>query len=171
MTTHNPNIKTTVIGCGEMACHHVRKILRYSPETIFPVLCEPSQQNYEKIGEVEEPGDGDELSASSSLKFGRKDSHGDNNSWGDSTFSYFQHIMIDYTEGKFPLLPDNVPIQNLTDKLTSTNPQISVHANRSMENVIIHVRNISPVLIAETRLKIFDLSGRLINELISQDGK
>jgi predicted dehydrogenase len=52
MPTHNPTIKTTVIGCGEMARHHVRKIFRYSPDTIFPVLCEPSQQNYEKIGKI-----------------------------------------------------------------------------------------------------------------------
>ncbi len=105
------------------------------------------------------------------MAFGRADNHSDLDEWWDETFSYFSHILIDYTEGKFPLLPDHVPIKNLTDKQNSTNPQISIYANRSMGNVVIYVRNISPTLIAESRLKIFDVSGRLVDELISQDGK
>jgi predicted dehydrogenase len=49
---HNTNVKATVIGCGGMARHHVRKILANFPGTSFPVICEPSIENYEKIGEV-----------------------------------------------------------------------------------------------------------------------
>jgi len=50
--TQNPNVKATVIGCGGMARHHIRKILSNFPDTCFPVLCEPSPQNYEEIGQV-----------------------------------------------------------------------------------------------------------------------
>jgi len=144
--------------------------IHVSDDVIRLAVFDPDK-NYEKIGEVEELGDSDELSASSSLKFGRKDSHGDNISWEESTFSYFQHIMIDYTEGKFPLLPDNVSIKNSNDKNNTINPKIMVYPNLSRGNFIIHVRNISPALIAGNKLKIFDLSGRLVNELKSLDGK
>ena len=38
--------------------------------------------------------------------FGRKDAHGDNKSWAEETHSYFSHIVIDFTNAAFPLLPD-----------------------------------------------------------------
>jgi predicted dehydrogenase len=50
--TQNQNIKATVIGCGGMARHHVRKILANFPGTAFPVLCEPSAQNYMAMVEI-----------------------------------------------------------------------------------------------------------------------
>jgi hypothetical protein len=37
--------------------------------------------------------------------FGRNDNHGNTDLLGDNCLSYFSHIMIDYTEAKFPLLP------------------------------------------------------------------
>jgi predicted dehydrogenase len=50
--TQNQNVKATVIGCGGMARHHVRKILTNFPGTEFPVLCEPSAQMYAAMVEV-----------------------------------------------------------------------------------------------------------------------
>jgi len=45
-------INTTIIGCGGMARHHVRKILADFPGTVFPVLCETSETMYAKMAEV-----------------------------------------------------------------------------------------------------------------------
>ena len=42
----------------------------------------------------------------SSVEFGRCSPHGDHTSWTDETYSYFDHILIDYTTAAFPLLPD-----------------------------------------------------------------
>ena len=50
--TQNLNVKTTVIGCGGMARHHVRKILANFPGTSFPVMCEPSPQIYTEMSAV-----------------------------------------------------------------------------------------------------------------------
>ena len=48
----HPRIQTTIIGCGGMARHHVRNILANFPNTIFPVLCEPSEDMYGDMVEV-----------------------------------------------------------------------------------------------------------------------
>ncbi len=52
----------------------------------------------------------------------------------------------------------------------TVNPQISVSQNLSRGNVIIHVINLSPDLIAGSKLKIYDLSGRLVDKLKIQNG-
>ncbi|MEA3335426.1 MAG: Gfo/Idh/MocA family oxidoreductase [Chloroflexota bacterium] len=39
-------MKTTIIGCGGMARHHLRNILEYFPGTRIPVVCEPSAREY-----------------------------------------------------------------------------------------------------------------------------
>jgi len=41
----------------------------------------------------------------SSTKFGRCSPHADN-SWTEETYSHFSHVLIDYTDPPFPLLPD-----------------------------------------------------------------
>jgi predicted dehydrogenase len=45
-------VRTTIIGCGGMARHHVRNILSNFPETVFPILCEPSPTNYDEMVKV-----------------------------------------------------------------------------------------------------------------------
>jgi len=48
-----PNqINTTIIGCGGMARHHVRHILANFPDTVFPILCEPSTKMYLEMAQV-----------------------------------------------------------------------------------------------------------------------
>jgi predicted dehydrogenase len=50
-------IHATVIGCGSMARHHMRNILAHFPDTIFPVLCEPSAAMYAEMASLfEEAG-------------------------------------------------------------------------------------------------------------------
>jgi hypothetical protein len=101
--------------------------------------------------------------------FGRCSAHGD---WPDNeTSTYFDHILIDYTNGTFPLLPDNVHIKNSSNKDNTTHPRLAIYPNLSIGNFIIHVRNIPTALIAGSKLKIYDLSGRVVDELILQDGK
>lgn len=39
-------VSVTMIGCGLMARHHVGQMLSGFPETVFPVVCEPSAANY-----------------------------------------------------------------------------------------------------------------------------
>ena len=49
--------RSTVIGCGGMARHHIRKILENFDDTVFPVLCEPSDDMYQAMALVfEEAG-------------------------------------------------------------------------------------------------------------------
>ncbi len=38
-----------LIGCGKMARHHVKVILPNFPDTLIPVVCEPSSQAYEEM--------------------------------------------------------------------------------------------------------------------------
>jgi predicted dehydrogenase len=45
-------IRTTIVGCGGMARHHVRNILANFPDTEFPVLCEPSPEMYAKMAQL-----------------------------------------------------------------------------------------------------------------------
>jgi len=45
-------IRTTIIGCGGMARHHVREILAKFPNTTFPILCEPSPEMYDEMVKV-----------------------------------------------------------------------------------------------------------------------
>lgn len=104
-------------------------------------------------------------------EFGRCSPHGDNNSWPNETYSYFSHILIDYTNAAFPLLPDNVQIKNLNYKNNATHPQIILYQNPSKGKCIIQIRNISPAQSAGNKIQIFDLSGRLIDELTLKDGK
>ena len=143
--------------------------IHVSDDVIRLAVFDPDK-NYEKIGEVEELGDSDELSASSSLKFGRKDSHGDNISWEESTFSYFQHIMIDYTEGKFPLLPDNVSINNVSHN-DKRNHQVTIYPNPSKGKCTIQLNKDYHSAAIGNKLSIYDLSGMLVDELTLRDGK
>ncbi len=45
----NHAISVAIIGCGGMARHHVRSILKNFPHTRIPILCEPSQPAYEQM--------------------------------------------------------------------------------------------------------------------------
>ncbi len=38
----------TMIGCGDMAQGHIRQVLTHFPATRFPVICEPSEKQYDK---------------------------------------------------------------------------------------------------------------------------
>jgi predicted dehydrogenase len=48
MTPH----RVAIIGCGGMARHHIRQILKQSETTEISVLCEPSSEQYEKTAAV-----------------------------------------------------------------------------------------------------------------------
>jgi len=45
-------VRTTMIGCGGMARHHVRQMLQQQNITQITVVCEPSSQNYDALTEV-----------------------------------------------------------------------------------------------------------------------
>jgi predicted dehydrogenase len=47
-----PPVRTTVIGCGGMARHHLRYILANFEDTHFPVLCEPSPAMYREMAAI-----------------------------------------------------------------------------------------------------------------------
>jgi hypothetical protein len=74
----------------------VSKVALYDPEN-----------NYAQVGEISitESRAWGGKGACSKILFGRADKHGNINT--PETFSHFSHIMVDYTEGKFPLLPGN----------------------------------------------------------------
>jgi hypothetical protein len=143
------------------------------PTGVCKVAVFDPDDGYAQLGgiSISECNPWDGYGAESRVAFGRADNHSDLDEWWDETFSYFSHIMIDYTEGKFPLLPDNVPIKNFDDEQNTLTPKITVYPNPSGRNVIIQVRNTSPALIAGSKLKIYDLSGRLVDELTSRNGK
>lgn len=42
-------IQTTIVGCGSMARHHLRRILASFEGTKIPVICEPSPAAYEEV--------------------------------------------------------------------------------------------------------------------------
>ena len=44
--------RTVLIGCGGMARHHIRNILKQPDRTTIPVVCEPSADAYEAMCEV-----------------------------------------------------------------------------------------------------------------------
>ena len=44
----NGTVGLTVIGCGSMARNHLKIILSEFPETVVPVVCEPSQEAFEE---------------------------------------------------------------------------------------------------------------------------
>lgn len=58
------------------------------------------------------------------VKFGRTDKHGDNTSWPNETFTYISHIMVDYTEAKFPLLPDTAKSTPVRTIRPSASPKL-----------------------------------------------
>src|SRR4030042_1415860 len=49
---NHKTINASVIGCGGMARHHVRKILANFEKTTFLVLCEPSKSRYDEIAKI-----------------------------------------------------------------------------------------------------------------------
>lgn len=50
-------VSVTIIGCGQMARHHVGQMLSTIPETVCPVVCEPSAINYAELARLfEEAG-------------------------------------------------------------------------------------------------------------------
>ncbi len=87
------------------------------------------------------------------------------------TYAYFDHIMVDITNAAFPLVPDNVQIQSSNDKKNTLHPYIIFYPNQSKGNYSLQVTNLSPVLIAGTKLQIYDISGMLIDELPVVNGK
>jgi hypothetical protein len=101
--------------------------------------------------------------------FGRCSAHGD---WPDNeTVSYFDHILIDYTNAAFPLLPDNVHIKTLNNKNNTTHPQLAIYPNPSKGKCTIQLINAPLAVAARSTLQIFDLSGKLVDKLQLMDGK
>ena len=45
-------VRAALIGCGSMARYHLHNILEERNNTVFPVLCEPSAEQYEATAEV-----------------------------------------------------------------------------------------------------------------------
>ncbi|MFN8440390.1 MAG: Gfo/Idh/MocA family oxidoreductase [Caldilineaceae bacterium] len=45
-------VRTVLVGCGGMARHHIRNILKQPERTTIPVVCEPSADAYEAMCEV-----------------------------------------------------------------------------------------------------------------------
>jgi len=54
MTKRKPvqPIQATIIGCGSMARHHMRNILKQLDTTHIPIVCEPSPEAYQAMCEV-----------------------------------------------------------------------------------------------------------------------
>ena len=52
MSIKNETIKATMIGAGGMARSHFRQILANFPDTSFPVVCEPSAEQYQATAEL-----------------------------------------------------------------------------------------------------------------------
>ncbi len=44
--------RVAIIGCGGMARHHIRQILKQADTTKISVLCEPSEEQYKKTAEI-----------------------------------------------------------------------------------------------------------------------
>ncbi|MBN1979788.1 MAG: hypothetical protein JW918_20530 [Anaerolineae bacterium] len=59
-----------------------------------------------QVGETVEADSVPDSDVKSLAKFGRCSPHGDHTSWPNETYSYFGHILVDYTIAAFPLLPD-----------------------------------------------------------------
>jgi len=62
--------------------------------------------NWKQVGNMDTCDSIAGRQASCRVRFGRCDAHGDNSA--APTYSHYSHIMVDYTEAKFPLLPDGV---------------------------------------------------------------
>lgn len=45
-------VQLVVVGCGSMARHHLRIILKHFPETKVPFICEPSDEMYKKSSDL-----------------------------------------------------------------------------------------------------------------------
>jgi len=144
------------------------------PAEVTKIAVFDPDNEYAQVGDISvaESIAWDGYGAESRVAFGRADHHSDLGEWWDETFSYFSHIMIDYTEGKFPLLPDNVvQIKNLNLKKSSINPQMMIHPNPSRGKCTIQLSKISPAATIGNKLRIYDLSGNLVDELNLRDGK
>ncbi len=50
--THTDSVRVAMIGCGDMARHHLRIMLSQFEETLVPVVCEPSKKQYDLTVEV-----------------------------------------------------------------------------------------------------------------------
>lgn len=48
----NTNLNVTMIGCGGMSRHHIHNMLTNFPGTKFPVLCEPSEKQFQLTAEL-----------------------------------------------------------------------------------------------------------------------
>lgn len=49
---NDPQIKVAIIGCGQMARSHVKRILSQFDNTCIPVVCEPSPEAYAETSEL-----------------------------------------------------------------------------------------------------------------------
>ncbi len=144
------------------------------PAGVCKVAVFDPDNGYTQIGgiSISECNPWDGYGAESRVAFGRADNHSDLDEWWDETFSYFSHIMIDYTEGKFPLLPDNAnKIKDVNNSNKPITPLISIYPNPSRGKCTIQLSKTSPAEAIGTRIRIYDLSGRLADELTSRNGK
>ncbi len=88
----------------------------------------------------------------SRVKLGRCDTHADYTS-DSNPQTYFSHIMVDYTNAAFPLLPDNVQIKNSSNKNNTIIPQIKMYPNSSGR---LSIQGIT----GRAMVEIFDLRGK-----------
>jgi hypothetical protein len=103
---------------------------------------------------------------SNKVNFGRIDSHGDNTSWPNETFTYISHIMIDYTNAAFPLLPD-ISSAN-TDRMRPNghaSSQVTIRVTRTSVFATL------PGQAGDARLSIVNLAGKEVYcSTLSRDG-
>ncbi len=108
----------------------------------------------------------------SRVQIGRTDHHLDNDQWPDETSSYVSHILVDYTNAVFPLLPDiSSDIKNPSYKNHSINSETLICQELSRGKQVIYIKTTSSNLTVGNKLKIFSLTGKVIDELELKDGK
>lgn len=95
--------------------------------------------------------------------------HGD--SPDNNTQTYISHILIDFTNAVFPLLPDNVHIKNMHSESNTLKLPITIYPNPSKGKCTIQLNKSSPTTAIGNKLRIYDLSGGLVDELKLRDGK
>ncbi len=106
----------------------------------------------------------------SRVKFGRCDTHANYTS-DSNPQTYFSHLMIDYTEGKFPFLPDSASVNISCHKNNPATPQMKIIPDSFTGKITIQLSNGSKSQFTDTELQIFDLSGGLIDKVTLSGGK
>ncbi len=163
-TTFSPEIIKVVPGKTYWVNLHYDGIEGKTKVAVFD-----PDNGWARVGDIAVAQSVKETKVRSYAHFGRCSAHGD---WPDNeTSTYLDHIMIDYTNAAFPLLPDNVQIKNFDHKNSTKNSQVMIYPNPSHGNCTIQLnKNYHSAAIGK-KLRIYDLSGRLVDELSLRNGK